>query len=89
MEQVHILYSGRVQGVGFRFSVHRYAKRLQLTGWVKNLVNGEVEIIAEGSRENLATLCSQIENHFEGNIKDKSINYRPAEGRYQEFLITT
>jgi len=47
-----------VQGVGFRFSAYDEAKGLALAGWVRNLAVGEVEIVAEGSRENLQMLAA-------------------------------
>jgi acylphosphatase len=55
---LHLVISGRVQGVGFRFSAYDEAKDLALAGWVRNLPNGDVEIIAEGSRENLQMLAA-------------------------------
>ena len=55
---MHLIVSGRVQGVGFRFSAHDEAKDLALAGWVRNLANGEVEIVAEGKRENLQMLAA-------------------------------
>ena len=54
--RLHLVISGRVQGVGFRFSAYDEAKDLALAGWVRNLPNGDVEIVAEGSRENLQML---------------------------------
>jgi acylphosphatase len=56
--RLHLIVSGRVQGVGFRFSAYDEAKELALAGWVRNIVGGEVEIIAEGSRENLQMLAA-------------------------------
>jgi len=47
-----------VQGVGFRFSAYDEAKELALAGWVRNLESGEVEIVVEGSRENLQMLAA-------------------------------
>jgi len=55
---VHLIVSGRVQGVGFRFSAYDQAKDLALAGWVRNLAGGEVEIVAEGQRENLQMLAA-------------------------------
>ncbi len=48
MKRAHIYVEGRVQGVGFRANTRRTANRLGLTGWVRNLRDGRVEIIAEG-----------------------------------------
>jgi len=56
--RLHLIISGRVQGVGFRFSAYDEAKDLALAGWVRNLPNGDVEIVAEGSRENLQMLAA-------------------------------
>ena len=47
-KRTHLLVSGRVQGVFFRDSAHKKAKELGLTGWVKNLANGQVEAVFEG-----------------------------------------
>ena len=56
--RLHLIISGRVQGVGFRFSAYDEAKDLALAGWVRNLPNGNVEIVVEGSRENLQMLAA-------------------------------
>ena len=56
--RLHLVISGRVQGVGFRFSAYDEAKELALAGYVRNLPNGDVEIVAEGSREKLQMLAA-------------------------------
>ena len=55
-KRFHITVTGRVQGVFYRQSTQEQALHLKLTGLVRNLANGNVEIIAEGERENLETL---------------------------------
>lgn len=50
-KRVHIEVEGRVQGVGFRFECIRVATRLGLRGWVRNMVDGSVELVAEGEQE--------------------------------------
>jgi len=55
-ETRRFLVSGRVQGVGFRWFVEREAATLGVSGWVKNRDDGRVEVMATGSREQLATL---------------------------------
>ena len=53
LRQLHLVVSGRVQGVGFRASTYDEAQSLALKGWVRNLPGGEVEVVVEGKRENL------------------------------------
>jgi acylphosphatase len=58
--RVHIIVEGLVQGVGFRWFVYRKAEALGLTGWVRNLYNGSVEIEAEGDRSLLEELIKEV-----------------------------
>jgi acylphosphatase len=51
--RAHIVVSGRVQGVGFRYAAVREARRLGLTGWVRNTEDGKVEAVAEGDSESV------------------------------------
>ena len=58
-ERMHAFIQGTVQGVGFRFFIYQTGLNLQLYGWVRNRINGNVEILAEGSREKLDTLLRE------------------------------
>jgi acylphosphatase len=60
MEIIHLEVSGRVQGVGFRWFVVDKARRLQLSGWVRNRPDGCVEIAASGKADALAQLESAV-----------------------------
>ncbi|OGX24624.1 MAG: hypothetical protein A3D10_00410 [Omnitrophica WOR_2 bacterium RIFCSPHIGHO2_02_FULL_48_11] len=82
MPQAHILYSGMVQGIGFRYTTQRLAADLKLNGWVRNVSDGRVEILAEGSQENIEKLMQQLADHFGSYIKDKEVDY----GKLQESL---
>jgi acylphosphatase len=53
---MHVEVSGRVQGAGFRYSTERQARRLGLSGWVRNREDGDVEVLAEGDEANLIRL---------------------------------
>jgi acylphosphatase len=57
---LHMFVSGRVQGVGFRAFAYGAAQRLNLVGWVRNRFNGDVEIVAEGPRQQLEVLLGMI-----------------------------
>ena len=56
--RVHLRIEGRVQGVGFRFSAVDEARHLGVTGWVRNTYEGDVELVAEGSRDRLQQLAT-------------------------------
>ena len=58
--RLHAIAKGIVQGVGFRFFVFQTGITLQLNGWVRNRINGDVEILAEGPREKLDILLREI-----------------------------
>jgi acylphosphatase len=71
-----ILYRGRVQGVGFRYTVRRIATNHPVTGYVKNLPDGSVELVAQGSPEAINALLADVAQQFRGNITD--CERRPA-----------
>lgn len=56
----HYVLRGRVQGVGFRYFVYKVAGELGVAGWVRNLVNGDVEIHAEGDEESMTQFLNRI-----------------------------
>jgi len=58
--RLYVFAGGIVQGVGFRFFVYQTALNLQLHGWVRNRINGNVEILAEGPRDKLDTFLRKI-----------------------------
>ncbi len=87
MIQAHIFYSGTVQGIGFRYILRGFAKNLNLTGWVKNLSDGRVEILIEGSREKIELLMEQTQKHFDGYIRDRSVNFKSPENLFKDFQI--
>ena len=67
---LHFLVRGRVQGVGFRWFVHREAAELGLHGWVRNTDAGDVEIVASGSPEDLAALRVELKKGSRGSRVD-------------------
>ena len=62
MERLKINFKGRVQGVGFRFQAFRIANNLNLTGNVKNLYDGSVEVNIQGKRRNIDAFINTIKN---------------------------
>jgi acylphosphatase len=86
MDRLAARVSGRVQGVGFRYWVRRRADALGLTGTATNLPDGDVEIVAEGSREAceqlLAALRSDEAPGFVGRVTE---TWTEATGQYRDF----
>ena len=85
---LHLIVSGRVQGVGFRFSAYDKAKEFAVAGWVRNLARGEVEIVAEGKQENLQMLAAWARQgppsaHVTG-IREEWVDFT---GELKEFRI--
>ena len=87
MIQLHIYFTGIVQGVGFRYGVHRYATALGVYGWVRNLPDGRVEMKAEGSLAVLEELIRRIDAHFNGSIRDKKIFWDEHLDHFKNFEI--
>jgi acylphosphatase len=84
MMVLHFLVQGRVQGVGFRWFVHREASDLDLRGWVRNTEEGEVEVVASGTAEDLAELRASLRRGPRGSRVDRLVEHyldeREAEG---------
>jgi acylphosphatase len=72
---LHFLVQGRVQGVGFRWFVHREASGLDLRGWVRNTEEGEVEVVAAGSAEDLAALRAGLRRGPRGSRVDRLVEH--------------
>jgi acylphosphatase len=75
----HFLVKGRVQGVGFRWFVHREAAEIGLRGWVRNTVDGDVEVLAAGEPDQLKDLLLALGKGSRGSRVDKVIEHELAE----------
>jgi acylphosphatase len=84
----HVFYEGRVQGVGFRFTVKQLARGYDVTGWVRNLPDGRVELQCSGALEEVEAFLEAIaESQLKAHIRSVTATPMPAQpGR--GFLIT-
>ena len=86
MIRLRVLYGGRVQGVGFRATVEQIARGYEVAGWVKNLPDGRVELVAEGERETVRRLLSAVANRL-GNHIDATAETEQTPGDLADFRI--
>ena len=86
--RAHVFYSGRVQGVGFRYTAEKVALELGLAGWVKNISDGRVEIVCEGSKEKIDELLARIRKSSLGpHIKKVDCQWEPPTQEFQDFIV--
>lgn len=80
-DRIHVFYEGRVQGVGFRYSTKVVARGFDVSGWVRNLPDGRVEMVAEGERAELdAFLQGMRDSQLGGFIRHEDVRWATAEG---------
>jgi acylphosphatase len=87
MRRKTILFNGDVQGVGFRYTTQHLAGPFKVTGYVKNLPDGRVELVIEGPDGQLDGLIQVIQQRMEGYIRETSIEESAATGEFSEFTI--
>ena len=79
-------YSGRVQGVGFRYTTHGVASGFPVAGFVWNLHNGDVEVVVEGEAESVTAFLAAVEKRMAAYIRQSVVGDQ-APGGYADFTI--
>jgi len=87
MPQAQVFYSGRVQGVGFRYAVVSLSRQFVVTGWVRNLADGRVELVAEGRRAEVEKFLQAVDQEFFRYIRDRHISWTEGAGDCTEFSV--
>ena len=82
------IFSGRVQGVGFRFTALNVANQYHLTGYVRNIANGSVEMLVQGPAETIDTCVHDILDSFAGYILQTDVKEAPFDRKLTDFRIT-
>ncbi|MFH1664589.1 MAG: acylphosphatase [Candidatus Omnitrophota bacterium] len=85
--RVHAVFSGRVQGVGFRFTAEEIAMHFGVFGFVRNMYDGNVEVVAEGKKRQLEDFLEEIKTRMRGYISDSRIDWSPPSGEFSTFGI--
>lgn len=86
--RVHAFLGGRVQGVGFRYFVNQRAADLPITGWVRNLSDGRVELLAEGNRADLEPFIAAVKQGPRGaQVTDIDLDWGDAKGSLSSFSV--
>ena len=86
--RLHAEISGQVQGVGFRYFVRQNAQDLNLTGWVRNLRDGRVEVTAEGQHHALNQLLVRLrKGPISAEVMDINYQFNPAKGEFTTFRV--
>ena len=85
--RVTLLYTGRVQGVGFRASASSAARKFDVTGTVRNLPDGRVELVAEGEPNTVAAFLAAVAGRMRSHIDGVDRTVSPATGEFDAFDV--
>jgi len=88
LKRFHVIYSGRVQGVGFRYTVRQLAHGFDVVGFVRNLDDGRVEMVIEGEEEELNRFIKHLgDSDLAPYIRHETAAAQPATGEFRDFSI--
>jgi acylphosphatase len=85
MQRCEVIYRGNVQGVGFRYTTQRIAAGHVVSGFVRNLPDGTVQLVAEGEAEELDRFLADIDQAMGDYIRERQTRRSGATGEYQGF----
>lgn len=86
--QLHAYVKGRVQGVGFRYHTLKYAQEYGLKGWVRNLYDGRVEVLAEGEHKDLNLLLADLrKGPVSSDVNDVDYEFTEATSKFDRFYV--
>ncbi len=89
LKRVELLISGAVQGVGFRYHTYQKARQLQVVGWVRNLPDGRVQVLAEGESDIIDQLISELKSGPSfSQVQNIEIEWSEPTGQHSSFEVT-
>ena len=86
-ERREVHFSGRVQGVGFRFTTQNLARQFRVSGFVRNLPDGRVQLVAEGEARELDRFLALLGERMEDLIRDVKVDVSAVSGDFDDFSI--
>jgi len=87
MKATMVHYSGNVQGIGFRATAVMIARDYPVTGWVKNLTDGRVQLLVEGEADAVTKFLKAIRDHWKGQIDKEETEDQKPTGKFKKFEI--
>jgi acylphosphatase len=87
MQRQTCYFSGRVQGVGFRYTVQNLALQYNVRGYVRNMADGRVELVMEGPETEMKSLVDDVNQKMNGYIKRVDQSTAPATGEFKQFYV--
>jgi acylphosphatase len=85
--RIDVHYSGTVQGVGFRYRARGIAQQFDVVGFVRNLEDGRVQIVAEGEKDELLEFLRDVDHQLARFIRDKNVVWLKSQGQFGSFEI--
>lgn len=82
-----VVFHGRVQGVGFRWTTNRIARSVQVRGYVRNCSDGTVELLVQGAPDQVAALLDEVSAVMSGNIERTEVTEEPVQADLSGFSI--
>ncbi|MEX2310059.1 MAG: acylphosphatase [Pirellulales bacterium] len=82
-----VYYAGHVQGVGFRYTARSIARGYDISGFVRNLPDGRVELVAEGKPQEVDAFLGEVHDRFFNQIRNERSDVQPATGEFTGFDI--
>ncbi len=87
LERREILFAGRVQGVGFRYTTHRIATGFKVCGFVQNLSDGRVKVVVEGEAPEIDRFVEAVKDEMQGRLEEVEQTVTEPKGDHLEFEI--
>jgi acylphosphatase len=82
-----VFYSGRVQGVGFRYTAVAMSRDYPVTGWVKNLDDGRVQLVVEGPAKGVNDFLEAMRQRWKDNLKKEDVQNSDPTGKFKDFHL--